>query len=754
LVSVINILGLTFGLASAVLAILYAVNELSYEKCHKNADRICMVYLNGKIGTLNWIPVTCGPEGKALKDMFPEVDKFSIQRTTEGIVKSGENVFKEENILFTDSSAYSILTIPFVKGKPQFDPQSIALSEKTASKYFGKNNPIGKIITINCFGVKMVFTVTGVFRNFSSNTEIKGDLLAPFTVADRYGWKYLEYESTDYQTLILLKPGADVKKLNSKIAANYKIPIPLPDIKAVLMPLKEIHMHGSYENNYGKLLAFLIGGFFVLLTSCCNYVNLTNIVYSTRTREIGIRKVNGATKRNIFIQFICDNALATLIAFDLALVLLNFALPWFNNLMDTHLSIELSGDFLLIGFVLFVLTTIISGVFPAFKYAALKPVSLFQTTPDAMTGKNKSLWMLTTLQFLLAVLFIQVMLIMNKQSGYLTDVNVLGYNSENVIVLPGNEWGDLEKVKMELLKSPAITCVSWGQNAPEMSVSMTENWKDKKNTEPALHSKMEEDYLKVFGIKMAEGRFFSNDFKSDPDEAIVINKKTAFALGYSDPVGRKMMAGDKQRTIIGVIDRYQVVPPIFSDMPLLITLSQHSDNNLIIKVDPKNRKKAHEYITALLRKINPDYPVVIKYHQDLLIEGAKSYFATGKLTQLFFFLTIITSLIGLFALSVFIAEKHRKEVCIRKICGASLASILPRLLRGILYQVLIAICLATPIAIMFSQKYLAIFSNHIHVGPGLFVEGGLIAILITMITVSWQAWRAANRNPVEALRYE
>ncbi len=754
LVSTINILGLTFGLASAVLAILYAVNELSYEKCHVKADRICMVYLNGNFGSMHWLPLTCGPEGKEMKDMFPEIENYSIQRSAGGPVKSGENVFAEHNILFVDSSFYSLLTVPFVKGQPQFDPQSISISEKMASKYFGKDNPIGKIITINCLGQKIMFSVTGVYRNFSSTTEIKADFLAPFTIADRLGWKYKEFDGSNFTTLILVKPGTDIKKLNNKIAAIYKIPLPVPEIKATLMPLKQIHIHGSYENNYGKLIAFLIGGFFVLITSCCNYVNLTNIVFSTRTREIGIRKVNGAGKGNIFIQFMCDNALATLIAFDLAIVIISLALPWFNELMDTHLSIELNTQFIMIALILFISTSLLSGILPAFKYASLKPIRLFQASLGSVSGKNRSLWVLTTIQFLLAVLFIQVMLVFNSQTKHLSNINLLGYDSENVIVLPDYQWGDLHKVKNELLKSPVITHVSWGTNAPEMGLSMVSNWKDDKNKELALNFNMEEDYLNTFGIKMVAGRFFSTAYPSDKDDAIVINKKVADILGYQYPVGRKMMAYGKQRTIIGIVDHYQAVPPIFSDMPELITLSNNENETLMIKVDPNNRQSAQKYILKLLHKINPDNPVNIKYHQELLLEGAKSYVATGKLAHLFFLLTIITSLIGLFVLSVFIAQKHRKEVCIRKICGATLGSILPRLLKGNINQVLISICISTPLAFAFSQKYLSMFPNHIHSAFPLLILGGFIALIITLLTIFGQSWRAAMRNPVEALRYE
>jgi putative ABC transport system permease protein len=733
---------------------MYAMHEMSYEKCHEKADRICLVYLNGKLGSLNWIPVTCGPEGKGLKDMFPEIEQYSINRNTEAFVQLGDNVFREYLMLFTDSSFYSILTVPFIKGQPRFDPQSIALSEKTAVKYFGKTDPLGKLINVNCEGRKFAFTVTGVYKNFASNTEIAADFLAPLSLADRLGWDYNNYKGSNYQTLVLLKPRVDVKKLNVKIASAFKIPIPIIDIKAFLMPLKQVHMHGTYANNFGKLLSFLIGGFFVLITSCFNYVNLTNILYTTRVKEIGIRKVNGANKHNLFIQFLSDNALTTLIAFNLAIVILIVSLPWFNTLMDTNLTLVPSTEICVIVLALFAATTLFSGMFPAIRHASLKPISLFHSSTDSIGIKNKSLWVLTTIQFLLAVLFIQVMLIMGKQNNHLLDADVVGYNADNVLCMSGSHYGDLQKVKTELLRNPAIINVTWGSTVPQMNMSMTASWKDDKNQEQALNPTVEEDYLKTFDIKMIEGRFFSKQYPSDQDNSVVINRKVANILGYSDPIGKKMMLGGKQVTIIGLVGDFQAVPPIFSDLPQILRLSKSEDYFLLIKVDPRNRKTAHEYITKTLRKINPEYPVELKYHPDLLVENSKSYFSANYLIQLFFFLTIFTSLIGLFALSVFIAEKNRKDVCIRKICGASFRNVMPRLLKGILIQVGIAICVATPIAFLLGQKYLSMFPKHINMRMGLFLQGGLVALTITLLTVFWQAWRAANRNPVEALRYE
>lgn len=757
-ISIINIGGLTIGLASAVLAILFAHHELTYESSHKKADRVSKVYIRGNFDQIQWIPTTFGPEGPTIKSLFPEVEEFTraheVWRT---LTRVGENIFFEENIFGVDSSYYSIFTIPFVLGGPSPELNTVVISERVAQRYFGSVNPLGQTMTINLHNQKNDFLVTGVYTNLPSNTHLKAEMLIPLDFFKRSdNFRPEEYSDNYFNTYLLLKEGTDYKSLNKKIEEQVKIPVDIENVSAFLIPLKEIHLRGTWENNKGKLLVFLISGFFVLIITCLNYINLTNILFSTRNKEIGIRKVNGARQKHIFFQFLTDTMLSTVIAFNLAIIIIKIALPWFNSLMDTNISLEPRMESLFVLLLVLIATIILSGLYPALRYSYQKPVNLIKPVASILGGKGYSRRIITTFQFFLAIVFIQFMMAINKHGEFLNDNIHKKYNSDNVICVPGGAWGDLNKVKDELKKSPYIESVSWGSTVPEMGGSLTKDWKDKGNKTVAIIARFAPDYTDVFNIKMTSGNFFSNDFPSDLEQGIVINKLTADLLGYTDPVGQIMMYKEKNYKIIGVIDSYRAIAPIFDIMPMIIISAENTSNHIVIRIDGQNREVAQNYIKTTLKQFNPEYPIEINYHSDLLVESknAKSFISAAQLMNLFFYLTILTSLVGLFGLSLFIAQRNRKEVGIRKVMGASNVSVMLRLSKGLIIQVLIAICLATPLSMVSVRGYLSVFPGNFQLGFPFYLMGGGIALLLVLVTVSWQTWSAARANPTEALRSE
>lgn len=758
MVSFINILGLTIGLSSAVLAILYARHELTFENSHVKADQLYRIYTTGNFGAIQRIPSTFGPVGQDLKNLFPEIEEFSISRGLGGTVRAGENIFNEDDIMVSDSTFFSLFTIPFVTGGPSTDQLTVVISEKAAQRYFGSENPEGKYLQMNIYGEKLNFMVTGVFRDFPSNTHIRAEFIIPFSLADKLPhWDYKEYNGTNYSNYVFMSPDANYRAINAKILSLFKIPVEIEQISVILMPIKDIHLRGTWENNRGKLLGFLIGGLFVLITSCFNYINLTNILFSTRARETGIRKVNGGNRSNVFIQFLTDTTLSTLISFNLAIVIIKITLPRFNSLMDTNLSIQLNTDFMLIAIALFIFTIIFSGLYPAIRYSALKPVDLMKPVSNQMKGKSYSRYFLTTFQFILAIIFIQFMMVMGKQNRHIDDINVKGFEADDVICISGHPWGDLDKVKDELLQNPNVEYVSWGSSIPSMGYSITSDWKEENNETMAAVYFFENDYLNVFRIKMQSGRFLSDEFSSDTeDKNTVINQETATELGYDDPLHQKVKLWGKEYTIVGVVGKYMAFPPIIDQIPILIRHSDSRNEYLTIRISPARRKETHEYITSTLKKFNSEYPIELKYHQDILndTKEAKSYITAGKLMNLFFILTIVASLVGLFGLSLFIAQRHRKEIGIRKVCGASVLKVTFNLIKGLIIQVVIAIAIATPIVFIATRGFLSVFPYRIEPGILFFLSGGGVALLLLILSVSWQTISAASRNPVESLRYE
>ena len=757
MISFINIMGLTLGLASAVLAIVYALHELSYENSHEKADRISAIYLNGKFGSVSFLPFSFGPEGEALQRMFPEIEAHTLSRVYSTTVRAGENLFIEDDIVFADSMFFKIFTIPFIKGSPVYDPQSIVISERAAARYFGRENPLEKSLRINCNGEQVDFTVTGVFKNLPSNTQIRAEFFIPFSFSGRFGfWKYQEYNSTSYNSYILLKPGVNLKFLNEKIRQSYKIPVPVENISAYLLPLKEIHFRGTFENTKGKLLVFLLGGLFVLIISCLNYINLTTILFSTRTHETGIRKVNGAKQIHVFSQLLTDTFLSTLISFNLAIVLLKIALPWFNAQMYTNIHLTNDKQFLMAGFFLFIVITMLSGIYPALKYSSTKPILLMRPYMAPDHSKAYSRRILTSLQLILGILFIQVIMVMDRQSFYLDSKDITRFDGDNVICLTGYPWGDLTKVKDELRKNPNVVAVSWGSTIPVMGYNLTMDWKEENNTTLVTDYSFAPDYMDVYQIKILNGRFLSEEYPSDKETAVVINEKTAAELGYSDPINQKLLLRGKQYTIIGVVDAYMAVPPILDKMPAVITYSGNLNQHLLIRINPEERETTHAFILTTLKKFNPDYPIEIKYHDDILMDTkeAKSYVAASRLMHVFFLLTILSSLIGVLGLSVFIAQRYRKQIGIRKAFGANPFGIMFKLSKSLIVQNIIAIAIASPLSYFASKGYLSVFSQHINPGVFFFLLGGLLMMIMQLATVSWQTWRAASDDPVNSLRYE
>ncbi len=757
MVSAINILGLTLGLASAILAILYAKHELTYETCHEKYNDIHKIYIQGNFGEMQNIPASFGPEGKELMNMFPEVDKYSISRETGGTVRVGENIFNENRITVADSSFFQFFTIPLIQGGPKKNSLSVVISEKIAQRYFGDSNPIDQYMNMNIWGVHKDFIVTGVYKDFPSNTIIQPEFIIPFDFSNYISqWDHESYQSSNYNNYLLLNKGADYKKLNEKIASQFKIPVDVENTIAYLMPIKEIHFSGTYENNKGKLIGFLISGLFMLFTSCANYINLTNILFSVRGKETGIRKVNGGKRIDIFLQFLIDTALSLVISFNLAIILLKSVLPDFNVLMDTNIIIDFNLETIALGLSLFLFTVLFSGLYPAIKYSALKAISLIQARNGKPRGKNRSLVFLTSFQFFLAIIFIQFMMIMSKQNEFMNDINIKKFDGENVLCVEGWSWGDLYKVKDELLKNPSIKHVSWGNTIPSYGMNMTSDWKNEENNTMAAIYRCEEDYLKVYDIKLTRGRFFDILYPSDKENSIVINEKMVDELEFEDPINELLIVQGKQYSIIGVIENYMALPPIFNHMPSIIQLSDIRNQFLIIKIRPEEPEKTQHFIKETLKKINAEQPIELKYHDDVLYETkeAKSYVSAAQLMDLFFRLTIITSLIGIFGLSVFIAKRHRKEIGIRKVCGASVPNLMFKLLKGLIIQVLVIIAIATPLVYFGSQGYLTVFPFRIEPGILYYLSGGVLALLMLLFTVSWQTWRAANSNPIESLRYE
>jgi ABC-type antimicrobial peptide transport system permease subunit len=754
-ISLINILGLAIGLSCAVLAIVYSYHELSYEKYHKNHERISQVYTLGKFGEIEKIPRTWAPAGIVLEDQYPEVERTARTRKVNGIVLQDDQPFLEDRILVADTSVFSIMTINFVEGKVSEGPAELMISRGIAKKYFEHAEAVGKTLTIKIWGQKMEFLVTGIYRDLPSTTHLEADFIIPFSLSDKLDWKPDQYHDTSYSIYVLTRPNTDLKELNSKIVSTYEIPVDIADISIALIPIRRIHLHENIEqNSMTNLIMLLTAGIIALLVSSFNYININTILFSTRLREVGIKKTFGAGRISIFNQFMFDTFLAAFIGFVLALGILNLIMPSFNALFGTGINMNLKPA--VIGLVagLFVLTVLLSGIYPALALSKKQDLSLIRNQGEQRYGKKRLMGVLIVMQFFIAIMLLQFFILNQKQNIYMTNTNVVGFDGNDVICVSGWEWGDLKTVKHEIQNHPGIEKVSWGDHMPQVGLNLNNNWKEESNQEMALMTWFERDFLDVFKIRMKEGRFFSEEFESGDSTNVIINDLTAHSLGFDDPVGRQMQVYDDMRTIIGVVDEYQAVPPIFNDMPLIIQMAGERTNYLVARINPGMRKEAHAHIEKVLHKVNPEYPADIVYYQDYVADQVKTYYATSIMLNVFTAVIILNAMMGLFGMSFFIAERRIKEVGIRKVMGASIPEILWKLSKRFMLLLLIAFLLATPLIFLGGSQYLQVFSRHIDLTPDIFLMGGLMAFLMLVIAAGWKLYTAAVSNPAELLRHE
>lgn len=753
LISLINIFGLTIGLTCSLFAIYYSVNELTYENCHLQAKRISKIFSFGKIGSLKKLPATFAVVGYEIKDRFPEVDNITISRKVNGIMYKDQQPFSQDDIVVADAAYFDLFDIDFIQGSAPVAGQEIALSEKTAKKYFDIENCIGKSLRANIWGNDYTYTVTGIFSELPNNTHLEATAFISLDMAQKFRWNLTDYDNMDFDVYALTNEGTDIPSLNNKIAQQYDIPVDIIDYRVALVPIKRIHLHETLdENNLSNLLIILIGGIVALVLSCFSYVNLTAILFSTRKKEVGIKKVNGSGRREIIFQFLIDTGLTVLISLVLAYTLFKQLLPDFNSLLDRQLSYEPNK---LIGIVIigtFVFTTLFSGLLPAWSLSRSKPVSLVQRS-ISVVSRNRLKNSLLTLQFIVAIILLQFFLISQRQGNYMFKQNVCGYDGEDVWVIDGYQWGDLNVVKNELLKNSAIEYVSWTNGLPGINLRLEGNWGTSQNNELAQIINCTDDYLKVFGIDLKEGRFFEEEYMGD-DRSIIINSLTANSLGINDPIGKRMQFQGREYQIIGQVKDYLAVPVIFDEMPLIFIKAGKQEELLTVKVNNQRTEEAKAHIKNVLQKANPNFPVELKTFNELGTDLARSFIATGTLMNLFTIIIIINAMMGLFGLSYFIAQYKNKEVGIRKVCGASVNSVVWRLSKGFALKLLLALSIATPFTYLAGGEYVKTFTRHIEMSADLFILGGGMALLMVFLAAGWKISLAAIRNPVEALRYE
>ena len=766
--SFINIVGLAIGMACCILILLWVQDELSYDRFHENADDIYRVIqdINFTDHSTTWA-ITQGPLGPSLKEDYSEIIN-AVRITGRGLRLTYDEKSYDEGVGMADGSIFEMFTFPLIKGDPATalsDPFSIILTEEMAAKYFGEEDPIGKIIKADN---QWDFQVTGVMKNVPHNSHLQFDFLIPFIFGRELNYTVDRWGNSQFRTYVQLQKGVAGQEVIQKISGHlFEKPTIEKDARLNLQALTRIHLYSNYEYDsaHGDIMyvtLFSIIAFFILLIACINFMNLATARSGNRAKEVGMRKVAGAHRTDIIKQFYGESILLAFIALLFAVVFVWLLLPVFNNLAAKELSMNLSGNLsILLGLLcIAMLTGIISGSYPALFLSAFQPVMVLKGS--RLSGSKGSIFRktLVVFQFSLTILLIVCTAGVYNQINYMRN-RKLGYDREHMIYfgMRGDMRTQFDAVKNELLQNPNILGVTASSNVPTYGYTFSNSlwrWEGQSPDEEILMRAVfiDVDYFKTFGMEIAEGRSFSREFPTDATEAIMINEEAVKAMGMESAIGKRLSIQDNNFNIIGVVKNYHFRSLRQKIDPLILIYNPGNSRALFARLRSDNIPQTIGYIENLWKKFAPGFPFNYRFLDEALDMLYRSEQRIGTLFQYFSFLAILISCLGLLGLASFMAEKRTKEIGIRKVLGASISNIAMLLSKEFTKWVLVANVIAWPIAYFAVSKWLQSYVYKANITIWSFILSGVLALFIALITVSYQSIKAALANPIDSLRYE
>ncbi|NII27345.1 FtsX-like permease family protein [Pseudoflavitalea sp. X16] len=765
--SSINIAGLAVGMAGAILLLLGIVNMYSYDQFHTKKDRIYQVYSQeengGEIATWNGTPHPAGP---ALKAGWPQVEEaVRVNWVAAFVLKNGDKQLQTQGYL-TDPAFLTLFDFPLLKGNPQTalnGPHSIVLTEKAAGQLFGDEEALGKVIRIDS---NINFTVTGILKNIPHNSRFEFDYLVPWNYMKEVGWEDANWGNSSIATYVLLKPGVTEQKANMLIGNLLKNNAPEVATEIFLHPMRKWLLWSRFEN--GKIaggaieIVRLLGiiAAFILLIACINYMNMSTARSEKRAKEVGIRKVAGAGRGSLITQFISESVIIAGVAGVLALLIAQSALGWFNKLTYQELSIPYTDPRFWIAAIGFILVTgILAGSYPAFYLSAFRPVKVLKGTFKAVHALVTPRKVLVVVQFTFAIIFIICTLIIYRQILHVQQRD-MGINMDNLAFVYMK--GDLKKnyplIKNELLNRGIATAVT-RTNCPITDVwSSTDSysWPGKGTGEKIgfVQFLSDDDFTQTMGLKVVAGRDINTTLYPTDSTAMLLTESAVKRMKLKQPLGQTIKGDYRDWHVVGVVSDFIPGSPFQPVRPIVL---QGPDKDWFgaITFRLKNTSKSElEKVAQVFKKYNPDYP--FEYHL-----AAESHLAKfrgqediGQLAAVFAGLAVFISCLGLFALAAYMAESRVKEIGVRKVLGASVSALVALLSTGFLKLVLIAFLVASPLAWWLMHSWLQHFAYRIDIGWWVFGLTGLASLVIAILTVSYQALKAALASPIKAIRNE
>jgi putative ABC transport system permease protein len=791
--SFINIAGLAIGLSCFLLIALYVMDELSYDRYNVKADQIYRINSDIHIGGADLhIPLTSDMMGQLLKQDYPQVEEYTRIYTSSGnkLIKKGNEYIDESRVANVDSTFFNLFTLPAIEGDTKTalnEPNTVVLTESTAKKYFGSTNVLGKTIETKSDN-NTDYKITAVIKDIPEDSHFHFDFLFSMKNVD-YKWNQLT--SHNFYTYLLLKKGTDYKVFEKKFT-SYIDKYVLPQAKQYmninsmeefekagnklaysLIPLTQIHLYSdrSFElspsGNIQFVYIFSAVALFILLIACINFMNLTTARSSNRAKEVGIRKVLGTKRKELVTQFLFESTLMVVLSLLIAISVVYLVLPLFNDVANKQMTIaSLFSPYILPLLIALPFTVgLMAGSYPAFFLSAFRPIEVLKGKLNLGSKSGGLRNVLVVFQFATSIILIIGTIVVYRQLNYIQNKN-LRFNKQQVLIINGTSalGSNVEAFKNEVMQMPGVAEGTLSSFLPVSNSSRSDNSYSKEavmtptNLIDMQTWMIDYDYIKTMGMEIIKGRNFSKDYGSDSN-AIIINETTAKFLGYANPIGQRMYTpGDGNSAavsynIIGVVKNFNFESLRKNIGPLCFRLG----NNPYLasfKVTSANINNLVSQIQNKWKAMAPGMPFSYRFLDESFNEMYRAEQRVGKIALIFSVLTIFIACLGLFGLATFIAEQRTKEIGIRKVLGASVRGIVQMLSKDFIKLVAISFIIAAPLAWYFMNRWLQDFAFRIQIGWWVFAFAGFAALLIALLTVGFQAIKAAMANPVKSLRSE
>ncbi len=761
----INIFGLTIGLAGFILIMLFVRYELNYDRSNTNLDRMYMVvrdvYLDNNV--YNFTPVPF-PFRDEIVSEFPEIEKATrMDWWNRFLVRHEDKVF-DEPVVLADAEYFDMFTLDVIRGnadKPMPDNNSVVISRKIAEKYFGNDEPVGKVFQVNG---SYDFVVSGVFENHPPNTTFKFDIILPFDFHRKLGKDFSNWGMNSVNVFIMLNPGTDVdafqKKLEPKLAQHQ--PSDQPD-KLFLHPLKDFHLYNFHYKGGAIQFVYLFSiiGIVILALAGINYVNLVTARSVRRAKEIGIRKTVGAGRTQVIVQFLGESILLALVSLNFAVILVELLLPVVNPVIGAELTLTYTAPGTLLSLVgIAVITGVVAGLYPAFYLSGFNPSSVLKSIQVSGKGTFKSA--LVIVQFSVSIALIITSIFLYKQLTYMRSLPT-GLNMDNVLYfkLEDEAKRNLDVLKTALAEVPGVSEVATASHLPTEIFSNGGgfSWEGKDPSQDVLISStsVNDGYLETFDIELKQGRYFEpGEVAVDTVNNIIkvlINERMAEILAFADPIGKSFQGGDWRFEIIGVVTDFNFLRMRSEMGPLMMFYSPENGQFGFVKMSgdaDEVKKLVESKYRELFPQLPPDFRSYEAYYNNYFGTETKN----ARIFGYFTLLAILISCLGLYGLASYIAEQRRKEMGIRKALGANTSGLSMLMLKDFAIWILVSNLIAVQIAWYYSSDLLSRYAFRTSLSPWVFVIAAFVSVFVAAVTVIFQIRKTAAQSPAVVLKYE